>query len=96
MSDNMLVNRYTEYLISILFNRADPWLKEKYKLFKGAGGQSFFERMQEDLKKRESKKAEEEAKAEAAQRLLTALKSGLLMGKLKLPEKKDNNDNKEW
>lgn len=86
MSDNMLVNRYTEYLISILFNRADPWLKEKYKLFKGAGGQSFFERMQEDLKKREDKRAGEDAKAEEAQKLLTVLKSSLLMGKLKFPE----------
>ena len=90
MSDNMLVNRYTEYLISILFNRADPWLKEKYKLFKGAGGQSFFERMQEDLKKREDKRAGEDAKAEEAQKLLTVLKSSLLMGKLKFPE------NAEW
>ena len=90
MSDNMLVNRYTEYLISILFNRADPWLKEKYRLFKGAGGQSFFERMQEDLKKREDKRADEEAKAEEAQKLLTVLKSSLLMGKLNFPE------NKEW
>lgn len=56
MSDNMLVNRYTEHLCNIMFNYSDPFLKEKYRQFKGGGGESFFERMQNDMKKREESK----------------------------------------
>ena len=54
----MLINRYTEYLINILFKRSDPWLKEQYKLFKGGNTMSFFERMKIDMQKREDKIAE--------------------------------------
>ena len=57
MSDDMLVNRFTEHLCNILFNFADPWLKNKYKNFKGGDDLSFFDRMQQDMKKREDNKA---------------------------------------
>jgi tRNA G46 methylase TrmB len=45
MSDDMLVNRFTEHLCNIMFNFSDPWLKNKYKQFKGGNEESFFDRM---------------------------------------------------
>ena len=66
MSDDMLVNRFTEHLCNILFNFADPWLKNKYKTYKGGDDMSFFDRMQQDMKKREDSKAEQRKKGEEA------------------------------
>ena len=59
MSDNQLVDRYTDYLTKIFFSHSDPYLKDKYQKYlmsqEGYDPTTFFDRMKLDQKKRKEK-----------------------------------------
>jgi len=56
MTDNMLVDRYTEYICYIFFKYAEPFIKQKYMKYrvenKTFTRDDFFKRMQVDLDQR--------------------------------------------